>query len=977
MAFMKYARASVVHPHIGKTEWAKVRVAAKTSNGDLNDNLVARASELLGKPFNPKDFLLTHATIVASVDTFEPTGIKTGSVLEGGFRVNRKYGNFRIKASCDKFINNNLDSWDRDVLLKSYRTFVGGHNFCFAPGTQVRLADGSYKPIEDVIVGDLVLTHMGRARKVTRLFKRLYEGDIQAVQIGRFKDPILATGNHPFRALSVEAPPLGRYKSGKAKSALRYRKDQIVKALRGEQATFGSSTPALRKVVDAMGSGPMTRAEVSSLLGCGDAGSLLRQYPRYFGVRPLAQDERPKLRGRSRPRKMWFLKDTAPEIPSQEVRIIPEWVNAGDLGTTSWVRGPNCNTGSVSSLKRASLLGYYAAEGCLAWEGNENPVAVILSFGPHERTLAEDAQKLAEDVWPEATVKIHPTQTSLRTTIRSKAAAAWFQKMCGHLAHLKTLHPSVHDWDRETQLQLLAAWMTGDGNLHKGTLRLRGASVSRKLSDQMQLVAEQCGLKSFTVFEKRNIGEVGSQVQMVVGGEPRIFDVISRHHCWTTYVSRSDCTEIVSRSKRWGPVVPVSNKSQDLAWWEGARLYQVTSNTSIPYSGYVHNIEVEEDHSYVVDHGVCVHNCEHVQVEELSKGRIIDSVARDIGDSVYTDILIATDRKHRDLVTAIVNGKMSTLSMGCSVDGTQCTKCGHWAADETEMCNCVKYAKGNIFFDENGNKHRVAELCGHKSIGPTGGVQFIEASWVATPAFTGAVLRNILEPTESQFRQVQAILNTPPPQWSSDTQMKAAFLTDSSSAFGFSSGNDLLAESSDFFAGWQDSEEPAEDAEAKPAEEPNPFKDIEEEMVTFVSDRVKKRLQEQMKGDEAEKVLNPETPTSTNETLVKEGSILRTATDVLIRTATTRAALVDGIAQLAQAGGINIPIRVYRVAVKMGSADFADPTRFQACLASLGQPSSAEIRVLRKLGKLIAHWERQTQGASHTFQSGSRHKETQ
>ena len=517
MAFMKYARATVVHPHVGRREWASIRTAAaKVASADLQGNLVARASDLLGQQFDPKKYLLTHATIVASVDTLEPTGIKTGSVMEGGFRVNRKYGNFRVTLASDKFINNNLDCWDRDVLLKSYRTFVGGHNFV-----------------------------------------------------------------------------------------------------------------------------------------------------------------------------------------------------------------------------------------------------------------------------------------------------------------------------------------------------------------------------------------------------------------------------------------------------------------------------------------------EHVQVEELSKGRIIDAVARDIGDSVYVDILIATDRKHADLVTAIESGKMGTLSMGCTVDGTQCTKCGHWAADETEMCPCIKYAKGNIFFDENGRKHRIAELCGHKSIGPTGGVQFIEASWVGTPAFPGAVLRNVLEPTGAQVRQAQAILASPPPEWSAEASMKAASLANlvasttplpptttlASSlpvtvAYGDTLGFDDPMAGDEFFSGWDDEEEaPAE--EAAPAEKADPFKSLEDEMVEHLSDRVKKRLKEQMKGEEAKKILSPETPTTTNESVVKEASLLRVATDVLVRTAASPAALIDGVATMARASNINIPIRVYRAALTIGSSDrYADEDHFhRVCLASLGgQPTPAELRVLRRLGKLIARWESQNQHASRDFHSGSRHQ---
>lgn len=138
---------------------------------------------------------------------------------------------------------------------------------------------------------------------------------------------------------------------------------------------------------------------------------------------------------------------------------------------------------------------------------------------------------------------------------------------------------------------------------------------------------------------------------------------------------------------------------------------------------------------------------EHIQIPELSKGKIIDAAARDIGDSIYVDILVATDRKHAPLIKAITSGQLKTLSMGCQVEFTICTKCGNVAYDETQLCNHIRYFKGNEFVDALGQKRRIAELCGHIQEEP-GSVEFIEASWVANPAFPGAVLRNILSPEE-------------------------------------------------------------------------------------------------------------------------------------------------------------------------------------------------------------------------------------
>ena len=116
MAFLKYAKAKVVTPHLSKGKWNKIRTASTDSA-----NLSAKAAEIL-EGFNPSDYLLTHATIVCSVDVEDVPGVKVGSEAVDGHNVVRNYTDYRIKPDCDKFINNNMDAWSRDVLMKSYRT---------------------------------------------------------------------------------------------------------------------------------------------------------------------------------------------------------------------------------------------------------------------------------------------------------------------------------------------------------------------------------------------------------------------------------------------------------------------------------------------------------------------------------------------------------------------------------------------------------------------------------------------------------------------------------------------------------------------------------------------------------------------------------------------------------------------------------------------------------------------------------------
>lgn len=75
---------------------------------------------------------------------------------------------------------------------------------CFRAGALITLADGTRKPIEDVAIGDEVLTHRGRARRVTEVHKRWYRGTFYEISPGN-EQVLHATVEHPFYALPSTA----------------------------------------------------------------------------------------------------------------------------------------------------------------------------------------------------------------------------------------------------------------------------------------------------------------------------------------------------------------------------------------------------------------------------------------------------------------------------------------------------------------------------------------------------------------------------------------------------------------------------------------------------------------------------------------------------------------------------------------------------------------------------------------------------
>ncbi len=886
MAFMKVADAKVIHPRISRTEWKNIRTAGKQSGSGLNPALLVKTSEVLGEDFNPKDYLLTHATIVASVDVFSPQGIKTGSQLENGFRVNRKFSDFRVTPETSKYINNNFDAWSRGVLGKSFSTFIGGHNFvehvqqenlskgriidavardvgeslyidiliathrkhsslvkaiesgamgtlsmgCFLPGTHVTMADGRRLPIEDVAPGDMVLTHKGRSREVLNKQIRGGKWDMRTVHAVGLASPVTSTGNHPYYVLR----PADVCACGCGEELPPYK-----------PRTSGTST---------------TRA-LSRRFKVGHDKRILNPNNTY------SLDEH-------RRRKATMDEIKAPELVK---------VRADELRVGDFVAFPRVKDGAhtvVTTEGKARLLGYFLAEGSfLKHKGKHVGVQFDFSLTEKDSFVAEVVQLLTQEFpgtkpWVQdrlerTTSTVHATGTDM---------VAWFLQHGGEYSHAKHMSPEVMNWSNENHKHLIGTWLNGDGHMakaHGGFLA--GTTVSLDLACQMHALMAKCGL--FARFEARIGSKSVSVAEAVNGGIAVRDEVTGRLPAYLLTLGNTQSVELHGYCAK----APSTSKYsvQNNRTFEDWVVSPITAIEESTYEGWVHDMEVEEDHTYIAE-GASVSNC--------------------------------------------------------TVDGTQCTKCGHWAADETEMCSHIKYEKGNVFYDDQGVQHRVAELCGHESLDGTGGVTFIEASWVETPAFTGAVLRNVVSPTQDVAKKTQQILATLPPQWDHTSMARAAKL--------------YMAEE------WApEGEGEAAPAEAPPAAPPDPLKDVEDQLYKVMLDRVVNRVRKDVGGQGPAPTRGPSE--STNENLNKQSAskrIYEAGLDVLIKTASSDVALLNGLADYNKQVGIEIPIEIYRVALRVGNPHHHGSVAAyrKACQIALGRnPAKSEAQVLLKLGQMI------------------------
>lgn len=866
-----------------------------------------------------------NCTIVASVDVDEVPNVKLGRVKHGSKTINRKFTDYYIKPLSTKFVNNNGDSWSREVLLASYPTFIGGHNFlehvqieeqskgriidavardigdsvyidilvatdrkhtqlvwdiesgklgtlsmgCFIAGTMVTMADGTRVPIEDVQPGDMVLTHKGRAREV--LNKQIHgvengHWNTRRIRAQGVPNEIVATDIHPFfvyRAAEVCAcgcgEPLPDY--APPKSGLKHK---------------------------------YTTRRMSRRFKVGHDKRILNPNGSY------SLDE-------YRERKARLDEITSPKM---------EEVKAADLKVGDFLCFPraeveNATGGVTGGLAR--LLGYFLAEGSfLKYKGD--PVEVQFNFAMSEKdTYVAEVVELLRREFPEANdpwTQDRPERDTCVVHISGREVTAWFHRHGGEYSHRKRMSDEAMSWPTEMHRHVVGAWLNGDGHLHSIHGNTSGTTTSYDLACQMHLLMARVGV--YTRMEC-NIAGQSVEVRQVVNGGVVVRDkATGKFPAFTLVAGQTDSQPLSGYTDK-----VIDNPtffSREFRVLDDVVMFPITSVEVDTYEGWVYDMEVEEDHSYVVE-GVAVHNC--------------------------------------------------------SVEETICTKCGNVAVDETDLCDHIKYEKLNSFYDDSGNKRVVAELCGHKSLGGTCGVTFIEASWVATPAFTGAVLRNILEPAEmspEMVRQIQAVLSTPPSEWSDEGQRKAASL-----APAISPRVNVTA------AGWDFGDEDGEGGEggeggdeAAPAKAPTedkkqPIDQLVDEVYDAVRTRVKDRVDEDLRKKKDQPALNPENESTwENDTVIKEAAqkVLRkqaarhyrASVEALIHTASTDISFVEGLAVLNKSFGIELSMDLYRTALRVGSTTNHKSVRdyLEACRTASGRPfSPAESRALVRIGNLL------------------------
>ncbi len=113
---------------------------------------------------------------------YVPKGVKVDLPLQAYFRLNTA----------------NVGQFERTLIIVDEGASVHYVEGCFLEGARVRTRNGE-QPIEQIAVGDEVMTHQGRWRKVYHTMKRPYHGNIYNIRIyGDSGRMLKVTAEHPL-----------------------------------------------------------------------------------------------------------------------------------------------------------------------------------------------------------------------------------------------------------------------------------------------------------------------------------------------------------------------------------------------------------------------------------------------------------------------------------------------------------------------------------------------------------------------------------------------------------------------------------------------------------------------------------------------------------------------------------------------------------------------------------------------------------
>jgi len=238
------------------------------------------------------------------------------------------------------------------------------------------------------------------------------------------------------------------------------------------------------------------------------------------------------------------------------------------------------------------FIGYYLAEG-----STDKDNSFSFCFSSKETEYIEDIIFLAKSLFQLDTPRIYRKQGtySLEITFYSKILASWFSRNCYvtseiNRAFSKKIPETLLDVAPEVLAEILRGWLRGD----------KGYTSSSVLMNQMKALCLKLGIIPAIFIDSiehhQHRGNHHYQWRVIQANHDSYF--------FSTLAFFDDIYDLRKEVKR-----PQTKIERRHGWIDDEYVYlPVKEIKNVPYSGDVHNLEVDTTHSYVAEFAA-VHNC--------------------------------------------------------------------------------------------------------------------------------------------------------------------------------------------------------------------------------------------------------------------------------------------------------------------------------------------------------------------------------
>lgn len=359
-----------------------------------------------------------------------------------------------------------------EKLLRIYQT-TGS---CLPATAQVRMADGTEKPICEVKAGDLVITHTGRSRRVLGTQSKMTSEQMRSIKVKGWCFPLKCTDNHLLPVWDG--------------SGINWTKAKDVKADDMLLIGYGTAEPKDCTI------------DVLDFIEAADIDSLVeyKYAPHKNKKADVSTTHRRTSAMVTEARSRGLIgKQLLQSKGGRLENAIPRFINVGK--------------------SFARLVGLYLAEGSC----DDHRVCFTLSVD--ESHLGQEILDLAKSVFGiEGIAKVHPSRpNTLHVRVPGKSLVQFFKAFCPGNARTKRVPSVFFGCHPEVQKALLSGWIDGDGYVRKreggtGHGRICVVSSSRKLICDMASLSGSCGVPFVVTYRKaRGISKESFSLDMRPG----------------------------------------------------------------------------------------------------------------------------------------------------------------------------------------------------------------------------------------------------------------------------------------------------------------------------------------------------------------------------------------------------------------------------------------------------------------------------